>query len=221
MAREKKPQVVATVKHVSGVSVDITLHPNSLEFAATVIEGVSFKAKNADEVHHKVNEYLDKNSKIDWIQVIQVVEQKPFAASDYAFIGIELDRFYVGFDTKGECRSIRWCDFDDHWGKAPTDFQRIQYSSKFYYLDSKQLVDGKLKLPVYNGGEDCRTTYLAYTEPVWLAVNQIRDAIAALKTKLRETITTDEGIAKLADFGSKMAMMLPAPKDEIETKEIE
>lgn len=179
------------------------LHAGNLNFSAKVIEGVSFAANNAEEVRRKVVAYLDENTKIDWIQVIEVSEQKPFGASDHAFIGIEIDRFYLGKDKAGETRRLRWDDYDEHFGANQNEISRIVYSQKFYGMDDLR---GAIILPHITSRGDGQITFIPYSEPAWAAVNRIREAIIQIKEQLRETLGSEEGIKRLESFGSKMML---------------
>lgn len=194
----KKPKKVSVIRHPCGISVDVLMDQNSLEFSANPIEGIYFKEKSADVLRSKVWKYLDENIQLVWTPVISVTETTPFATNDYAFIGLEVDRFYVGKSNSGELRSLRWCDFDD------TDkLERIRMSQKFYGFS-------EIKFPQHGDAmRDSQVHYLAYTESLWAAVNKIREGIAKLKQQFRETIGSDAGIKRLESFGSKIQNLLP------------
>ena len=55
---------------------------------------------------------------------------------------------------------------------------------------------------------------IAYTEASWVALNQIREGIAALKTRLRETLASDAGLKRLEAVGASMLRLLPEKGDE-------
>ena len=207
--RQKKNQKVEEIEHASGVVVDLMLNPNNLTFTAQVVEGVTFTEKSAQEVRVKVRQYLDNLTKLEWIPVIEVHEQKPFHVSDHAFIGITVDRCYLGRDASGAWRELKWDAYVTYFGRLQTDLSRVQCSQSRYGLT------GELVLPRLNDSQsDAEHVMIAYTEASWVALNQIREGIAALKTRLRETLASDAGLKRLEAVGASMLRLLPEKGDE-------
>lgn len=198
----KKNKKVSQVRHVCGITTDIMLNPNSLEFYASPVDGVVFTDRDASLLRGKVAKYLDESVKLIWVPVISIKETAPFAAADYAFLGIELDRFYVGKSGSGDLRSLRWDDMIEN------ELERVQISKRFYGFTD-------LILPHHSEErQDSITHYLAHSEPVWASLNQIREGIARLKERLRDTVSSDAGIKRLESFGLNMQKLLEVPSDD-------
>ncbi len=208
MSRQKKPKKVSTITHRNGTVVDLMLDPNNLTFNATIMEGVSFGGKTAQEVRIAVEKYLNENSRFEWIPVIEIEEKSPFASRDYAFIGIEISRYYLAKDAQGNMRQLRWESFDADFPRPATDLSRIQNSREFYSIKGAQF-----KLPFHSGSDD-QIHYIPYSDGAWVALEQIREAIERLKSNLRNLLGDDKGVARLVEFGDRALRLLPAPSEE-------
>lgn len=231
MAKGKKDIQVDEVRHPSGVTVPIMFNPNQprysghehgLTFSARIAENIGFREKSADAVKEAVVKYLDENSKLDWHPVIEIVELAPFAASraDH-FVGFEIDRFYLA-ETKNEkrLRELKWRDYepdDENWMTKKRydeigniDIARITESKEFHGFNGKLPDD----LPFRNNGHDKEVFIVPYDEKQWVALEQIQEGIARLKSKLRDLTGTTEGLKQLEIMGASLLKMLPAPEPE-------
>lgn len=204
MARKKKNQLVDTITHSSGTRVELFIRPDTLTFVADVKDGVSMTGATAAEVRTAVIDYLNKNSRFEWIPVIHIEEKEPFASDGSFFIGIEIDRFYIAQDTSGQIHHLRWDEFNSpHIRRGSIDWDRIQMSRKYYGVKT-------LALPAHDndGHRDGKNHYIAYNESSWVALSRIQQAIGELKSKLRETLQTEQGLRRLIEFGERVTRLL-------------
>jgi hypothetical protein len=229
----KKDREVDTIKHRSGIEAIVYFNPNpprhdqdGLTFWTKVGDKM-FKAKSAAELFLQVDDYLNKNSKLDWHPVIKISELKPWnVPNPDKFVGFEIERFYLAMtsevnrDKKRIIRQTEWdvYNFDEDCGgfskesfdKLGPDMFRIARSTVSYEFDCE--IPGGL--PYRDHGHDQETFLLAYDESLWAALQTIQEGIARLKHRLRDLTGTPDGIKMLGQMGSQLLNLLPEIKTE-------
>jgi hypothetical protein len=190
--------------HYLGVEADIYFNKDTMIFSAR-LNGEFFQSKNGIDVENWLIEQLKAANNLDWIPVICVLDTEH---GSYRYnnrdlelhqIAIDVSRFYVAALPDGTIRAVDW--------DTPKS-KRNQHQSTAHTWPSRTdkavMVDGKIKLPA----NDEQTYILAYTEELWVGLNELMVSIDKLRNKLHQMLKSDDGIKKIATVGQSMMKLL-------------
>lgn len=221
MARGKKDVKVETVRHRSGMTVDIFFDPNpggerGLTFNAKIGDK-RFQNANAAELKREIYAYLSANLELTWHPVIIVSEVAPFSPGRASFVGIEVDRAYLANGADGRVRQLNWDDYDVAPGTfGPRPDENID---SFRLGRARECWNGLKKvpddLPYKTKSSDKETRILPYTDALYAGLVEIDSGIDRLKVKLRELMNDKQGWDRVALIGAQLLRLLPeATPDE-------
>lgn len=221
MARGKKDRKVETLHHRSGAKVDIMFDPNpggeyGLTFSARVGDKW-FRDPSAAAIRQTVYRYLDEQVQMTWIPVIIVSEIAPFHPGTASFVGIEVTRAYMANGADGAVRRLNWDDYHAQEGTfiGPSEGENVDawrlLRAQTAYMGIKSVPDG---LPFVTKSSDKETRILPYTEELYTGLVEIDRGIERLREKLRDLLGDKEGWSRIAEIGSQMMKMLPAPAED-------
>lgn len=208
--RKAKPRQVKEIVHRgAGIKVPLMFDPNedSLEFSAVLGESAAgmqptrFSGKSAEEVCRAVYTYIDTNTALDWIPVIEICELHPFCSSSGHFIGFDVKRYYLANTASRDIRRLEW-----HWAEDVEEKQKWLIHSGEFHCWHKPIKGG---LPHTIGRDSEQVHWIEYDEASWLALIKVQESITLLKDKMRELVRSDSGRERLMEFGAKLARMLP------------
>jgi hypothetical protein len=205
MPNLKKLQQVGEITHSSGHIVPLMFNPNNpnkcaggLGFSAEIGDH-KIGAATAEEVTLMVREYLDQNSRLEWVPVIEVAEIRPFMGGvDERFIGLDIDRFYLAIGGQ-KVRILRWDEYENPRSSVGSiDQRRINDSSEYRY---KSFVSDGFNLsefPKVVGGHNHEVrSLIRYTDQTWATLERLQQGIEELRKRLIELVTTPAGVAAL------------------------
>jgi hypothetical protein len=197
-----KGKVVGTLRHKSGIAVEIRLMPDRT-FQAEY-QGATFHNAGYEKLEGELWKVIEESLQTQWFKVIKITELHPFCDGDpERFVGILVSRFFVGINQGQRQLRYNWTEDDDQ----PNERWAGELSPRL------QVQDGQLVLPDYRGASsrDERVYYLAYTPELWQGLLQLVEAIAKLKAKLRELLGSEQGLLTISTVGARALMGLPAP----------
>ena len=165
-------------------------------------EGSMFADKEIGALKAQMRRFFSGTMTIQWTKVIKVEDIVPFQGRERDFVGIDMERMFVGVTNESTIMECHWNEDDE-----PTR----QWATRSY--EKFPLADGKLVLPwVCESLHDGNEYYLLYTVELWNGLTKLVEAIRSLKVKLGELLTTSEGLEVLANAGAKLGpLSLPMP----------
>ncbi len=219
MARGKKEQKIDTLRHRSGLTVDIFFNPNTdgeyaLSFTAKIGDQ-RFRNANAAQLKQEVYAYIEANLVMTWHPVIVVSEVAPFSPGRASFVGIEVHRVYLTNGADGRIRQLDWDDYDvadDAFGRRPDESihsYRLSHSQQ-HWMGLGKVPDD---LPYKTKSSDKETRILPYSEELYTGLVEIDAGIDRLKARLRTLLTNEQGWTKIASIGAQLCKLLPAPEE--------
>jgi hypothetical protein len=198
--------------------IDVYYYPNEGEFQTKVFD-VDLAAATERELEKLARETVDQRQALDWQPAIKVTHYYPGEDDSWGRgrddrIDLEFDRLYVAVQPDGKPVQHRWhChETDDEvedCDQPKTDFfdernaQRRPWTGETFYWHEERL--GAFVVPCQNGN----TYYIPYAVETWRGLEAVRTALLALRDRLHQLVTTDEGLVQLkkARFN-----LLEAPK---------
>lgn len=215
MSRAKKDQKVETIRHRSGLMVDVFFNPNSVgEFGLTFSAKVGdrwFRNADAHRLKREVCDYLSANLELTWHPVIIVSEVAPFSPGRASFVGIEVERAYLAQGADGRVRQLNWDDYEVTPGEfGPSSGESVDS----FRLSRATQSWGGLKrvpddLPYVTKHSDKETRILPYTEELYAGLVEIDGGIDKLKLRLRTLLAGKDGWTQIAAIGARITKLLP------------
>lgn len=195
MARRKPLKIDDLVHEKSGITVPIYLNTEGNRFMATLPDGKEIWSKMRDDLEIQIEAWLDENTVLEWLPVIQVDEHSLGYGDSTNLIGFSITRMYYAKKKSGTGMMYK------HWEPEEDGKERA--------WDAKWGFEAKDFNPPCSWGSmrGSRDFYLPYSEETWEELQKLQGALSDLKKLLRHQLGTGESLGRLRN--SLLAAILP------------
>jgi hypothetical protein len=204
MPRELKPQSIGFYEDDrTHTTVEMFLNRNDHTFFAK-FGGDTYYGASKNELVERLRTAVREAQDIQWSPVIEVRRLSPANYTyldgldkDPSFVGFRLYRYYYGRLVDGTWVTTRW---------ETAESQRVNSHQNLGWGRDKEFIP-----PCHRQGHSGipDTYYLPYEEATWAALSQLVENIRAVRRKLEEMLSSEEGMSQLvkaitAGMGAKM-----------------
>lgn len=201
MARRKPLKIDELYHKQSGITVPIYLSVSGNYFQTTLPNGDQVGDQVRGELDKKIKTWLDENTVLEWLPLIQVDEYSLSYGDSTNLIGFDLSRMYYAKKKSGAGMMYK------HWeptkeGKEPA------WEAKWGFEADK------FNPPVKGRGyRDNMTFYLPYSEDLWDTLQMLQKCLGWFKLNLRSHLETGE-LEGLSQLLLDMVKIAPVPVEK-------
>lgn len=200
MARRKPLKIDDLVHEQSGNTIGIYLSVSGNYFEATLPNGEVIRDQVRLELDKKIKTWLDENTVLDWIPVIQVDEYSMNYGDSTKMVGFDLSRMYYAKKKSGQGMMYK------HWepaegGSWPSWEAKWGFEAKSF------------NPPVVQKGYRSNTFYLPYSEDLWDTLQMLQKYLGWFKLNLRNHLKTGE-VEGLSQLLLDMVQIAPLPVEK-------